>query len=201
MNKIFLPVCFIAMIIFSACGNPPEVDTTTTAPAFTAPTSAFNDSSTVNQTRAGAQSLPAIPEKLNSTNSTAKLNPAHGQPGHRCDIEEGAPLGSTPNTVSQTTPAVQTVSAAQPSPSKVGGNAKLNPAHGQPGHRCDISVGAPLSSAPQPAQATTPSVSQPKPAAISTTTSKTNDGTVKLNPPHGQPGHDCAVAVGQPLKG
>jgi len=24
----------------------------------------------------------------------------------------------------------------------------LNPAHGQPGHRCDIAVGAPLNSAP-----------------------------------------------------
>ena len=27
-------------------------------------------------------------------------------------------------------------------------NAGLNPAHGQPGHRCDIAVGAPLNSKP-----------------------------------------------------
>ncbi|WP_107039261.1 hypothetical protein [Brumimicrobium mesophilum] len=26
-----------------------------------------------------------------------------------------------------------------------------------------------------------------------------NNGAVKLNPPHGEPGHDCAIAVGQPL--
>ncbi|MCF8714506.1 hypothetical protein JM658_06640 [Joostella atrarenae] len=61
-------------------------------------------------------------------NTTASgMNPAHGQPGHRCDIAVGAPLtapvdGSLLN-INGTT---------------------LNPAHGQPGHRCDIAVGAPL---------------------------------------------------------
>lgn len=30
----------------------------------------------------------------------------------------------------------------------LGDNKGLNPAHGQPGHRCDIAVGAPLNSAP-----------------------------------------------------
>ena len=28
---------------------------------------------------------------------------------------------------------------------------------------------------------------------------KTSEATVKLNPAHGQPGHDCAIPVGQPL--
>jgi len=28
----------------------------------------------------------------------------------------------------------------------------MNPAHGQPGHRCDIAVGAPLNSKPEPAK-------------------------------------------------
>lgn len=27
----------------------------------------------------------------------------------------------------------------------------------------------------------------------------TNNGSANLNPPHGEPGHDCAVPVGQPL--
>ena len=68
----------------------------------------------------------------------------------------------------------------------------LNPAHGQPGHRCDIAVGAPLNSTSTPAK----------------TNSETSDvildqenalpaGT--LNPAHGQPGHNCAVKVGDPL--
>lgn len=72
----------------------------------------------------------------------------------------------------------------------------LNPKHGEPGHRCDISEGAPLNSPavnatiPAPGNNSSPVVVQPQPA-------KTN---VRLNPAHGEPGHDCAVAVGQPLQ-
>ena len=40
----------------------------------------------------------------------------------------------------------------------------MNPAHGQPGHRCDISVGAPLSSAPP--TPTPPNPSSPFPENI-----------------------------------
>ena len=82
----------------------------------------------------------------------------------------------------------------------------LNPAHGQPGHRCDIAVGAPLNSPPK---TTTPTVTQSAPQVVSSapttitpalTPTKAAPG-VKLNPAHGQPGHDCAVQVGAPLKG
>jgi hypothetical protein len=68
----------------------------------------------------------------------------------------------------------------------------LNPEHGQPGHRCEIAVGAPLNSAP--AAAAAPKMSLPTPQAI------VPGSSVTLNPPHGQPGHDCSVQVGQPLK-
>lgn len=34
-----------------------------------------------------------------------------------------------------------------------------------------------------------------------TSTSTSTGGDVALNPPHGQPGHDCAVPVGAPLSG
>ena len=73
--------------------------------------------------------------------SSATLNPAHGKPGHRCDIPVGSPLTQAAPTVSAppvaspqtlTLPAVSTSS-----------NARLNPKHGEPGHRCDIAVGAP----------------------------------------------------------
>lgn len=80
-------------------------------------------------------------------------------------------------------------------------SAKLNPEHGAPGHDCAIPVGAPLdgsggSRAPQalPNQA---------PAINPTPIVPTNPGTSasgKLNPAHGEPGHDCAVPVGAPLK-
>ena len=74
----------------------------------------------------------------------------------------------------------------------------LNPEHGQPGHRCDIAVGAPLNS---------PSTIQPAPTAVTASPAPiislpaNTDASVSLNPPHGQPGHDCAIPVGQPLKG
>ena len=66
----------------------------------------------------------------------------------------------------------------------------LNPEHGQPGHRCDIEVGAPLNLPARP-NLTAPATVAPLPGQAPVA-----PGT---NPPHGQPGHDCAVAVGAPL--
>lgn len=74
--------------------------------------------------------------------------------------------------------------------------AALNPVHGEPGHRCDLPVGAPLD------QAANTSVQQ-----INTTTSNPNVSPVRvnggdtpsINPAHGQPGHDCSVPVGAEL--
>lgn len=94
----------------------------------------------------------------------------------------------------------------------------INPPHGQPGHRCDIPVGAPLNSAPQN---TTPQISTSQPSNSSSnitnnpmaptienaqrlnssqprnTTTTQNSG--RINPPHGQPGHRCDIPVGSPL--
>lgn len=102
----------------------------------------------------------------------------------------------------------------------------MNPPHGQPGHRCDIAVGAPLNSAaakqsPQSGQSisinTNGQVSGGENSNVkitrtdnttnqSTTTTvpantAINSGAVKpgTNPPHGQPGHRCELAVGAPL--
>ncbi|WP_210488186.1 hypothetical protein [Rufibacter aurantiacus] len=83
--------------------------------------------------------------------------------------------------------------------------AGLNPAHGQPGHRCDIPVGAGLDSPPGAtanSSAATPSASRPAtlppapvlPVGPPVVTAK------GMNPPHGQPGHDCSIPVGAPLK-
>lgn len=78
--------------------------------------------------KAAAEQMPVEsftpPPVQQPIQAAAGLNPPHGQPGHRCDIAVGAPLGSG-NLLNNTT-------------------AGLNPAHGQPGHRCDIAVGAPL---------------------------------------------------------
>ncbi|MBK6621319.1 MAG: hypothetical protein IPG32_10745 [Saprospirales bacterium] len=86
-----------------------------------------------------------------------------------------------------------------------------NPPHGQPGHRCDIAVGASLDGAPAqpaaPGNGTSPVFqNQPSgPAGQQVTpisapqmggATQTAPGT---NPPHGQPGHRCEIPVGSPL--
>lgn len=82
--------------------------------------------------------------------AAAGMNPAHGQPGHRCDISVGAPLNSKPApaaapAVVATQPANNVTVTEQPAQKTAPG---MNPPHGEPGHRCDISVGAPLNSKP-----------------------------------------------------
>ncbi len=81
----------------------------------------------------------------------------------------------------------------------------MNPPHGQPGHRCEIPVGAPLNSQPQakPAAAT-PTQPTPAPANFSPPAAKPAPAPAVatapgMNPPHGQPGHTCSVPVGAPL--
>lgn len=89
----------------------------------------------------------------------------------------------------------------------------MNPPHGQPGHRCDIAVGAPLNSpVAKPASkgtatmppatitsmptSTTTTTNPSTPAILNTETTTTAPG---MNPPHGQEGHVCSIAVGAPL--
>ena len=86
-----------------------------------------------------------------------------------------------------TTPVEKTITPDKSTP-----NVALNPAHGQPGHRCDISVGAPLDSNPAPEK----NNDEMSDVVIDNNTTLPK-GT--LNPAHGQPGHDCAVKVGDPL--
>lgn len=77
---------------------------------------------------------------------TPKVNPAHGLPGHRCDLPVGAALTNASGTpVPASTPQTINVNPGpqqQAAPAPAG--LKVNPAHGLPGHRCDLQVGAPL---------------------------------------------------------
>ena len=81
----------------------------------------------------------------------------------------------------------------------------LNPAHGQPNHRCDIAVGEPLSTPIKqtPVQNVAPVATQSAPQIINTPTptipKSSGPLSGKINPAHGEPGHDCAVQVGAPL--
>lgn len=73
----------------------------------------------------------------------------------------------------------------------------LNPSHGEPGHRCDIPVGAPLD---QASSVNTSQQQRTTPASnVSPVRVNSSSTTPTKNPPHGQPGHDCAVPVGADL--
>ena len=74
------------------------------------------------------------------------------------------------------------------------GNVAINPPHGEPGHDCNIAVGAPLNGTVAPVNTSTTIIES---SGNPVNNSSTNG--VRLNPPHGEPGHDCNVMVGQPL--
>lgn len=128
-----------------ATQTPVTVDNTTNNPNLPVnpnlPGNATNFSTSQPQTVITQQ--PTTP----TTATAPGMNPPHGQPGHRCDIPVGAPLNSKPTTqpVVTTQQPSQTVITQQPTTPTAPG---MNPPHGQPNHRCDIAVGAPLNSKP-----------------------------------------------------
>jgi hypothetical protein len=85
--------------------------------------------------------------------TAAGMNPPHGQPNHRCDIAVGAPLNSKPApTATQVSTEPQVTMKEVPNTQKT--LPGMNPPHGEPNHRCDIAVGAPLNSKPAAPAAT-----------------------------------------------
>jgi len=112
------------------------------------------------------------------------------------------PVATTMDTGNAAAPVLNMEAAPAANQSTAG----LNPEHGKPGHRCDIPVGAALNSPPGTAPATAPVTSNAAPAVIQTqapapvVAQPTAENGQRLNPQHGQPGHDCAVPVGSPLK-
>lgn len=124
--------------------------------------------------------------------------------------DTSAIITSVPATPASNEPAVVNAAATPP---------KLNPAHGQPFHRCDIAVGSPLDAAPSKPAATAirtgasptlenaarlnnPQANSPQvnnPTAPTVANANANGTPPKLNPPHGQPFHKCEIPVGSPL--
>lgn len=103
---------------------------------------------TISSTPTGLQGIQSSNGGSTASANSGALNPAHGAPGHRCDIAVGAPLNSPS---AQTATAQPTTTATQQAPTSTAAvpavnekGQKLNPAHGMPGHKCEIEVGAPL---------------------------------------------------------
>lgn len=220
-SKIYISSIIIASLAFISCKKELEVQENTSTSELVRLGLAKDTSKTAAPV---AQAPATNPNTV--LGETKGLNPAHGQPGHRCDVAVGAPLNSAPTQQGQVTaqaPQTVQVNAGQPNmvttktvtaaPVKVGKG--MNPSHGQPGHRCDIPVGAPLNSpVTKPATTTTaatqsgtveksftvtPPANNAVPALLSTETAKPVTTAEGTNPVHGQPGHRCDIAVGAPL--
>ena len=138
-----------------------------------------------------------------NTGDADLMDPAPPAPTAVAPPTAPAPDTSKPVTIT-TTPALPTI---KPAENAATATVAKNPAHGSPGHRCDIPVGAPLNSpaasAAAPAAANTPAPAPstaPAPTTPLAPIAPPANNKVRLNPAHGQPGHDCKVPVGQPLK-
>lgn len=153
---------------------------------------------TIQPATADLSKLPPLPGM-----AKPGTNPAHGQPGHLCDLPVGAAL-NTP-AASSSTPAVAATPPQIVQNTVVQANAtpQNNPPHGQPGHRCDIAVGASLTAQPavnqQPVNASPATPAAVPQLAQNTATAPASGIKPQKNPPHGQPYHRCDVAVGATL--
>lgn len=137
----------------------------------------------------GLQKSNAVQPTAQNAKTNLIFNPPHGDAGHTCALAVGAPLHQTAAVQPQKSASPQPITVPAPSVAMNTSGKKLNPKHGEPGHRCDIAIGAPLDSKPTQIVTTQPAVKQ-------TVAIKTGKG---LNPPHGQPNHRCDIAVGAPL--
>ncbi|POY39009.1 hypothetical protein C3K47_00470 [Solitalea longa] len=218
MKQAYVTISFLSALFLVSC-NQEKPATVAVAPADQAKNAmivnnlraAQNAQKVVSNTsKASSVSVPSS-QNFGQSPGVNPVNPAHGQPGHRCDIPVGASLSTpaqmlTSNKSQGTQPSNGTAPSVKQAnvqaPITTATKPGMNPPHGQRGHRCDIAVGAPLNSKPKTAavnqsnSAAPVSVSsQPQtvPAPVSAITPE------GMNPPHGQPGHRCDIAVGAPL--
>ena len=157
MKKIALVLIAFALL---SCQKKNETPETLSPELASYEQKSASDSSNVTSAQNSApiimnNSAPVAPQSntvsVNQPQPTAPgMNPPHGQPNHRCDIPVGAPLNSKkaePTTVKTTdiqTITTAPIAATQNNAGSTSVAAGMNPEHGQPGHRCDIPVGAPL---------------------------------------------------------
>ncbi|MEM0517662.1 MULTISPECIES: hypothetical protein [Aequorivita] len=130
--KTFLIPVFAISIFFISCKD--KETTEEAAPAAV-------QEATLEQKKQALQNVAPPANTRTTTNTAGGINPAHGQPGHRCDIPVGAPLNAAAGSANKA-PAINSSNAVPVSTPASGSG--INPPHGQPGHRCDIKVGDPL---------------------------------------------------------
>jgi hypothetical protein len=195
--KLYAAACLMAMTGLVSCGGDTdkEVVDKSIIPAGSDTAKAVTTTNAANNTATTPNGVIATPVNMQQP-GTVITTPD----GKAVALPGGGPVAITPvagqtNAQAQNN-VVMTPVQTQAQPTAPG----MNPPHGQPGHRCDISVGAPLNS--KPAAPATPATVTTTPAQPQVTmkevptTTKTAPG---MNPPHGEPGHRCDIAVGAPL--
>ncbi len=186
--KIYTVAGLIAIAGLVSCGGnsdkevvdksiiPAGTDTTPVQTAVTSPTTPGQVTIPGTTAPANTTVIPgAVNQPINVTQpQTVTMNPQNNQ------------MVTNPQMITQT--AAQTATAPG-----------MNPPHGQPGHRCDISVGAPLNSKPAPPATVQPATANAQPQITMKEVPNTTKTAPGMNPPHGEPGHRCDIAVGAPL--
>lgn len=177
MKKILTSALLISLLAISCKNEETATSIATDETSVTSETSIQNTEVAPQvPTQNPAESMLAVPNNATTTSNSAPvaagINPAHGQPGHRCEIPVGAPLNSVPaqgKTVTQTPQAAPimggattttvssndmkngvvktngaTITTTQNNGEKTVTPAGMNPPHGEAGHTCSVPVGAPL---------------------------------------------------------
>jgi hypothetical protein len=203
-------ILFITAITISSCKNNETAkaqDNPRVAVPFTQQTAAAMQNQAAQTQESPKHNLFHENNVATTPSILAGVNPAHGQPNHRCDIAVGAPL-NTPANAGTSMSSAQVAPNTQISAAKTTTPIGMNPPHGEKNHRCDIAVGAPLNSKPSVSTATANtnsaqetkeySVQQAVPALLSTAAAET-ETPAGINPAHGKTGHRCDIGVGKPL--
>lgn len=166
MKPVFAAISLFILALVVSCGPAKNDSAQTPQTPVLPPTQQQNSSA---EAEKSATEMPEVAGQESSTeaenNSQVTINPPHGQPGHRCDIPVGAPLNAQPANTARQTPVnpsvtaptttnnpmaptienAQKLNSSQPrNTSSAQNSGRINPPHGQPGHRCDIPVGSPL---------------------------------------------------------
>ena len=134
LRNTFFTIATFTSLLLIACSGQDEIKTDAVPETAIAPLLPSTDTQ-ITVTDSGA---------LQKNEAGVALNPQHGQPGHRCEIAVGAPLNSPPNTANTPALVPPTTIATVPAVTTNTADVKLNPKHGEPGHRCELAVGAPL---------------------------------------------------------
>lgn len=177
--KLYTAAGLIAMAGLASCGGDNDKEVV--------------DKSIIPTAADSANAKAAAQNTANVTPANTPVIPGVAAPGAPITITQPQAVTMNPQNAMVSNPQMITQTAPVQAATAPG----MNPPHGQPGHRCDIAVGAPLNS--KPAAPATVATTNAQPQVTMTEVPNKVKTSPGMNPPHGEPGHRCDIAVGAPL--